>query len=156
MESSFVRSFGICLLAAAAIAVVAARAQKTQAPTPEQVEHDKAVEAVRIINTAQYDYRNYHGRFGNWTDVYASGVVTNLLETWPKVKDLSLSPSDEVIPGYRLTLLVAGEGNAYSVSLHELKSRGCGFSVFSDQSGLIYQGTVVDCPQIVDNPSEPH
>jgi hypothetical protein len=152
MPSAVVRSSGICLLAAVGIFVIVARAQRAQSPTPEQIDHGKAVEAVRIVNTAEYDYRADHGRFGSWTDVYASGIVTNLLRTWPKVKDLSISSSDEVIPGYRLTLLVADGGKAYSVSLHEMKSHGCGFSLFSDQAGLIYQGSVIDCPQITDDP----
>ncbi|HXW56299.1 MAG TPA: hypothetical protein VEJ67_11155 [Candidatus Cybelea sp.] len=152
MPSTLARSSGIYVLAVAGIFAVVARAQRAQMPTPEEIEHQNAVEAVRIINTAEYDYRTDHGRFGSWNDVYASGVVTNLLRTWPKVKDLSISSSDEIIPGYRLTLLVGGDGNAYSVSLHEMKSHGCGFSVFSDQAGLIYQGTVIDCPQITDDP----
>jgi hypothetical protein len=154
MRTTLVRSSGICLLAVAVFLVIAARAQKLQSPTPQEIERAHAIEAVRIINTAEYDFRNDRGRFGMWTEVYDSGVVTNLVETWPKAKELELSSSDEVIPGYRLTLLLADQGRVYSVSLHEMKSHGCGFSVFSDQSGLIYQGTVIDCPQITDNPSQ--
>jgi hypothetical protein len=121
---------------------------------------DKAIEAIRAINAAEYDYRADHGCCRSWVAVYAfdwrtlgsldSGLTTRRgqRQTWIE----STVPGDEVIPGYRLTLLVADDGMAYSISLHDMKSNGCGLSIFSDQSGLIYRGTVVGCPQIVDGP----
>lgn len=154
MRPSFIQPMALCLLVIAVIMLVAARAQKAQPQSPNRplTPREKAIEVVRVINTAEYDYRNDHNRFGTWDEVYASGVVTNLEQTWPRMKDLSIASGPEVIPGFRLTLLVAEEGAAYSLSLHEMQSHGCGLSVFSDQSGLIYQGTVIDCPQIVDDP----
>jgi hypothetical protein len=152
MRYSFIRPAGLCLMVVLVILLVAARAQKPQEPDQAQLDRERAVEVVRVINAAEYDYRTDHGRFGSWHEVCAAGDVTNLLQTWPKIRGLSIAPSDEVIPGYRLTLLVADEGMAYSVSLHDMKTHGCGLSVFSDQSGLIYQGTIIDCPQIVDHP----
>ena len=152
MRRSFAQPMGLCVLVVAVILLVAARAQKTQPPNRPLTPREKAIEAVRVINTAEYDYRTDHNRFGTWDEVYASGVVTNLAQTWPKMRELSISSGTEVIPGFRLTLLVAEEGAAYSLSLHEMQSHGCGLSVFSDQSGLIYQGTVIDCPQIIDDP----
>jgi hypothetical protein len=154
MRRSLMQPLGLCLLVAAVILLVAARTQTPQAQLPDRslTPREKAIEVVRVINTAEYDFRNDHSRFGTWNEVYASGVVTNLEQTWPRMKDLSIASGPEVIPGFRLTLLVAEEGGAYSLSLHEMQSHGCGLSVFSDQSGLIYQGTVIDCPQIVDDP----
>jgi len=155
MERSFVQPVGLSILVVAVILLVAARAQKPQPQLPNRAlkPREKAIEVVRVINTAEYDYRTDHNRFGTWDEVYASGVVTSLEQTWPRMKDLAISSGPEVIPGFRLTLLVAEEGAAYSLSLHEMQSHGCGLSVFSDQSGLIYQGTVIDCPQIVDDPN---
>jgi hypothetical protein len=137
------------------IPLVAARAQKRQPQWPNPAPltpREKAIEVVRVINTAEYDYHTDHGRFGSWNEVYASGAVTNLEQNWPKTKDLSIASGSEVIPGFRLTLLIAEDGAAYTLSLHEMQGHGCGLSVFSDQSGLIYQGTIIDCPQIVDDP----
>jgi hypothetical protein len=145
---------GVCVLTVAVILLVSARAQKPQPQLPNHplTAREKAIEVVRVINAAEYDYCTDHNHFGSWKEVYASGAVSNLLQTWPKIRDLSIATSSEVIPGFRLTLLIADDGAAYSVSLHEMQSHGCGLSVFSDQSGLIYEGTVVDCPQIVDQP----
>jgi hypothetical protein len=155
MRRSLMQPLGLCLLVVAVILLVAARAQtpEPQSPNRPLTPREKAIEVVRVINTAEYDFRNDHNRFGTWNEIYASGVVTNLEQTWPRMKDLSIASGPEVIPGFRLTLLVAEEGGAYSLSLHEIQSHGCGLSVFSDQSGLIYQGTVIDCPQITDPPN---
>ena len=153
MRRSFFQPAGLALLMVVVVLVVAARAQKPQAPARPLTPREKAIEVVRVINTAEYDFRNEHSRFGSWDEVYASGIVTNLEQTWPRMKDLSIASGGEVIPGFRLTLLVSDGGAAYSLSLHEMQSHGCGLSVFSDQSGLIYQGTVIDCPQIIDTPN---
>jgi hypothetical protein len=155
MRYSFIRPTGLCFMVVLVILLVAARAQKPQALNQPEIDRERTVEVVRVINAAEYDYRTDHGRFGSWHEVYAAGDVTNLLQTWPKIRDLSIAPGTEVIPGYRLTLLVADEGMAYSISLHDMRTHGCGLSVFSDQSGLIYQGTIIDCPQIVDDPDRP-
>lgn len=154
MRRPLLQPLGICLLVIAVILLVAARAHtpQTQASNPMLTPLEKAVEVVRVINAAEYDYRTDHDRFGSWDEVYASGAVTNLQQTWPRMKDLSIASGPEVIPGFRLTLLVDNDRSAYSLSLHEMKSHGCGLSVFSDQSGLIYEGTIVDCPQMIDSP----
>ncbi len=149
-----IQPVALCLLIVAVILLVAARTQTTQ-PSPANrplTPSEKAIEAVRIINTAEYNFRKDHHRFGTWNEVYASGAITPLERTWPNMGDLSFTWSSEVIPGFRLTLLVAQDGDAYSLSLHQMEGHGCGISVFSDQSGLIYEGTVIDCPQIADHP----
>lgn len=152
MRRSFVQSASLCLLILAVVFLVAARARNAQSLRPLQTDNDRAIEAVRLINAAEYDYRKSVGHFASWTEVYGSSANRELLRTWPRIEELSVAGSDEVIPGFRLTLLVGEEGGAYSVSLREMKGNGCGISVFSDQSGLIYEGKVVECPQITDQP----
>jgi len=159
MRRSLIQSAGACVLILVTVLVVAARAHQAQVTvtTPDKAVEaarirDKAIEAVRLINAAEYDYRKNAGHFASWPEVYGSSAVKELLRTWPNIGELSLAGSDEVIPGFRLTLLVGEEGGAYSVALREMQGNGCGISVFSDQSGLIYEGKVVDCPQIVDRP----
>ena len=51
------------------------------------------------------------------------------------------------IPGYMLNLLMSRDAGSYSVSLHEVVGNDCGFSIFSDESGLVYERTV-DCPKV--------
>ncbi len=57
------------------------------------------------------------------------------------MKHLQFSPGPEVMPGYRLDLLVSVDGQSYSLALHDTREGDGLFSVFSDQSGIIYLGS---------------
>ena len=105
--------------------------------------------AIRVINAAESWYRHNHGRFGSWQELYGSGAlrdVQSMVEEWRRV---SFATGPEVIPGYRLGLIVSADGAAYSISLQDIDNNGCGSSMFSDQSGLIYQGAPLDCPKMM-------
>jgi hypothetical protein len=143
MRRSIIRPIGLCLMTVLVIVLVAARAQEPQPPNQTEIDREKAINAVRAINAAEYDYRTDHGHFGSWHEV---SVFGRLAPGPPEMTPARIIlAGTEVIPGYRLTLLVADDGATYSVSLHDMKTHGCGLSFFSDQSGLIYQGTIIDC-----------
>jgi hypothetical protein len=100
--------------------------------SPSQEERRKAINLVRAINTAEvrYNVNISHGRFASWTELYNSGSV----------KDLQASPDPEVIPGYHLDLLASPDGKSFMLALHDRKDGDGLFSVFSDQSGIIFLG----------------
>jgi hypothetical protein len=100
--------------------------------SPSQEERRKAINLVRAINTAEvrYNVNISHGRFASWTELYDSGLV----------KDLQVSSGPEVIPGYHLDLLASPDGNSFMLALHDKKDGDGLFSVFSDQSGIIFLG----------------
>ena len=100
--------------------------------SPSQEERGKAINLVRAINTAEvrYNVNISHGRFASWTELYDSGLV----------KDLHVSPGPEVIPGYHLDLLASPDGKSFMLALHDKKDGDGLFSVFSDQSGIIFLG----------------
>ena len=108
----------------------ASRAQDQKSPSQE--ERMKAINLVRAINTAEvlYSVNISHGRFASWTELYDSGLV----------KDLQVSPGPEVIPGYHLDLLASPDGKSFMLALHDKKDGDGLFSVFSDQSGIIFLG----------------
>lgn len=58
--------------------------------------------------------------------------------------NLNLSQGPEVVPGWTLAMIVAADGQSYELSLHKLGDK-CGFSFFSDQRGVIYEGNVIGC-----------
>jgi hypothetical protein len=115
---------------------VGLRAQGQTSPSHE--ERLKVINLVRAINTAEVRYtmgtgkdaNDGHGHFASWTELYDSGLL----------KGLQLSPGPEIIPGYRLDLLVSTDGNSFMVALHDTKEGDGLFSVFSDQTGIIYLG----------------
>jgi hypothetical protein len=49
------------------------------------------------------------------------------------------------VPGWLLTVIVSHDGKSYQLSLRNLGDKRCRFSLFSDESGLIYQGNVIGC-----------
>lgn len=132
---------------------IAVRGQNSNPVGPaEQVQ---AVNLVRVINTAEYSYRKDHARFGAWEELYNSGAVSDAQKRSAQWGDITISAGPDVIASHRLGLFVSPDGTAYSVSLHDTQSGACGFSVFSDESGLIYQGSALDCPKITDGPEQP-
>jgi hypothetical protein len=111
-----------------------------------------------------------HGRYASWDELYNSGLLTTVQDEirsqarlsnghglvlvrkgysdavrnslqWGMVKDLQVSAGPEVMPGYRLDLLVSLDGKSYSLALHDTRDGDGLFSVFSDQSGIIFLGS---------------
>ena len=110
-----------------------------------------------------------HGRYASWDELYNSGVLTTVQDEirsqarlsnghglvfvlkgsdafrnglqWAMAKDLQVSAGPEVMPGYRLDLLVSIDGKSYSLALHDMRDGDGLFSVFSDQSGIIFLGS---------------
>jgi hypothetical protein len=112
------------------IVALSAASRAEDQKSPSQEERLKAVNLVRAINTAEvrYNVNISHGRFASWTELYDSGLV----------KDLQVSPGPEVIPGYHLDLLASPDGKSFMLALHDKKDGDGLFSVFSDQSGIIF------------------
>ena len=128
------------IISAAVLLIVAlsaaSRAQDQKLPSQE--ERTKAINFVRAINTAEVRYyagtangaNDGHGRFASWPELYSSGLV----------KEQQVSRGPEVIPGYHLDLLASPDGKSFMIALHDTRDGDGLFSVFSDQSGIIFLG----------------
>jgi len=114
------------------LVVLSAASRAQDQKSPSQEERLKAINLVRAINTAEvrYNANISHGRFASWSELYNSGMV----------KELEVSPGAEIIPGYRLNLLASPDGKSFLVALHDTRDGDGLFSVFSDQSGIIFLG----------------
>ncbi len=110
-----------------------------------------------------------HGRYASWDELYNSGFLKAVQDElhsqatearvsfggagvffvqrfapslqWAMVKDLQVSAGPEVMPGYRLDLLVSADGKSYSVALHDTRDGNGLLSIFSDQNGIIFLGS---------------
>jgi len=117
--------------------------------SPSHEERARAVNLVRLINTAEQRYNggtgkgatDAHGRYASWDELFKSGILKTVQDQWAMVKDLQVSASAEVMQGYHLDLLVSADGKSYSVALHDTREGDGLFSVFSDQNGLIFLGS---------------
>lgn len=119
--------------------------------TPNEEQRAQAINVVRLINTAEAMYSlgtsknagDGHGQYTSWEELYRSGVVKTAQDRWSIVRSLQVSTSPEVIPGYRLDLIVAPDGKTFSVALHDTMPADGMFTVFSDQTGIIYLGAPI-------------
>jgi len=123
---------------------VSLRGQDQKSPNLE--ERAKIVNTVRLVNTAEASYfgsADSKGRYASWEELYKSGIVKSLQER-PFFKTVQVSPGPEVIPGYRLDLVVSADGKAYLLALHDTKKGDHLFSAFSDQNGVIFLGSPLE------------
>ena len=102
----------------------------------------KLVNAIRLLNTNEYRYKNENGRFADRDEMLA----------FLRQKDrLSKSPIDLENPTpYELAITTTSDGTHYQITLqrpsdmHE-KSTWCKTAAFSDERGVIFLGQAIDC-----------
>lgn len=146
-KSRFRSVFAVALLLVGISASLLAQEQKS----PSHDERAKAVNLMRLINTAELSYNkgtrtknggiDAHGRYASWDELNDSGVLKAAQSHMAMVKNLQISAGPKVIEGYRLDLLVSADGKSYSVALHDTRDGDGLFSVFSDQNGIIFLGS---------------
>ena len=136
----------VLTVAFAAYGFAKPQTQSNSENLPSPQDQLTAVTIVRAINTAEVSYLYGYGkgpeasqprhRYATWPDLYASGLLEGL-KSAPGI--WSLVNADGV-QGYKLALIVSSDGQSYELALHDAKPENALFSVFSDQSGLIYTG----------------
>jgi hypothetical protein len=122
-------------------------------PSPQAL---RAVDIIRVINTAEVgtcrdqNATNDSTRFMPWAQLvnapcfkkaqsYLSG------SHFAQSGRLSFSAGPEIVPGLVLRLVVSPDGKHYNLSLGEKPSVQCGFTFFSDERGVIYEGRALGC-----------
>jgi hypothetical protein len=147
----------ISMFVATTLACALLAAAQTQRPEPprqayeggafETIQESRlvGVNIVRLINTAELDYKYAHDRYANWDELYRSSAIVAAQRRSAGATGVTLAPGPEVVPGWVLTVIVSQDGKSYQLSLRNLADKQCRFSLFSDQSGLIYQGNVIGC-----------
>ena len=149
------RGTAIAILAVGALACAALVMAQAGEPAPA-VPHDPmvfqapdavratGVNVVRLINTAEAEYKHAHGGYAAWPELYRSGIIAKHEKPGLMFGNLNLTEGPEVAPGWTLAMIAAADDQSYELSLHNLKDK-CQFSFFSDQRGLIYEGNVIGC-----------
>lgn len=102
----------------------------------------KLVNALRLLNTQEYSYRNETGRFATREEML----------TFLRKKDsLSQSPIDLENPKpYELAIATSPDGMHYQITLKRTsdmndKSTWCKTAAFSDDAGVIFLGSAIGC-----------
>jgi hypothetical protein len=132
-----------CLVLCAFLGVLATgSAIPSQVSGPDQVSNTKLVNALRLLNTQEYVYRQEIGRFASREEML----------TFLRTKGiLSRSPIDLENPQpYELVVTTSPDGMHYQITLKRPsdmndKSTWCKTAAFSDDAGVIFLGSALDC-----------
>jgi hypothetical protein len=149
------QSIGLVLIVLAFVLVVTAteRGQDITTQTSGR-DHERgsvAVNILRAINTAEYDYRYKHGGFVIWAtlvkneDLKLRGMEF-AAQNEPKLGSVSLSEGPEILPGWMLRLNLTPDGKGYDVMLQDKTDKTCGYAALTDERAIIRQSKTIDCP----------
>ena len=100
-----------------------------------------AVQLIRVLNTAEQQYRSERSRFGTFVELAGGGYLRksdNTRKIWPNEFD----PADPVhpFPGVTCRLTVSPDGKAYQLSVVADAEPALQWAFFSDERGLIFEG----------------
>lgn len=151
--------------------LVTARAIPQETVQPD-ISTEKLVNTLRLLNTEEYEYRHETGRFAAREEMLTFLRTKGLLSQTPTdlarrktrfasqqemstslqtKKPLSESPIDLENPKpYELTITTSSDGMHYQITLKRPsdmndESTWCKTASFSDDSGLIFLGSALDC-----------
>jgi hypothetical protein len=132
-----------CLVLCAFLGVLATgSAIPSQVSGPDEVSNTKLVNALRLLNTQEYVHRQEIGRFASREEML----------TFLRTKGvLSRSPIDLENPQpYELVVTTSPDGMHYQITLKRPsdmndKSTWCKTAAFSDDAGVIFLGSALDC-----------
>jgi hypothetical protein len=132
-----------CLVLCAFLGVLATgSAIPSQVSGPDEVSNAKLVNALRLLNTQEYVYRQEIGRFASREEML----------TFLRTKGiLSGSPIDLENPQpYELVVTTSPDGKHYQITLKrpsDMNDKGtwCKTAAFSDDAAVIFLGAALDC-----------
>ena len=129
----------------------------SQAADLDDQERAAALSTVRMLNTYQVTYKvnEGQGRYGSFADLAASEGFQKNIEAMTRngrglvrvdASRYNLLSEENFLPGWKLSQVVSPDGLAYKLSLIRVGDE-CRFGFFTDQVGIIYKGTVINCPE---------
>jgi hypothetical protein len=151
--STPLRCLSVLTLCVSFLLTTPVRAQKNPVGLQdrERERRSLAVNLVRAINAAETNYKKNHGSYATWDSLLGNGDFSEAGTKWapesfPTVAHAMYGRGPEIVPGWKLRLQLSKDGNAYDVLLEDLTDSKCGFAVFTDDRGLIRQGSYINCP----------
>ena len=95
---------------------------------------------LRLINTAEAQYKFAHGIYANYATLLRSGQLKETGGSEFTLLPRNLRSETDPLPGYRLRLLISQDGSSYQLSIQETTA-DCGTGLFSDETGVISKAT---------------
>jgi hypothetical protein len=97
---------------------------------------------VGLINTAEARYKFAHAVYADYATLLRSGQLKDTGGREFTVLPGNLQSETDPLPGYRLRLLVSPDGSSYQLSIQE--KTDCGTGLFSDETGVVFEGHPLD------------
>jgi len=151
------RKFAVAsiLLVFCLLLVSRALAQRAVSPGSQDRENERrslAINMVRAINAAEARYKKTQGTYVPWSTLVTNLDFTETGTKWapesiPTVSHAMYGPGPEIVPGWKLRLILSKDATSYDLSLEDVSDPKCSYAVFSDDRGLIRQGKSVSCTQ---------
>jgi len=98
-----------------------------------------------LINAAEFQYRFTHGIYADYSTLLRSGELQKTGGRQFTLVPKNLQSATDPLPGYLLRLLVSPDGSSYQLSIQEKTPTDCAPGVFSDETGVIFDGHTLGC-----------
>lgn len=109
-------------------------------PDPHMLNEFEARRVAQAINRAESDYFAQHHEFVTFERLKSSNLFTG-----KRALPLPVA-SDGLVKDHYLRFLVSPDGRRYMLSLVP-DPGGCGFCVYSDETGAVYTAPSLDCTE---------
>lgn len=123
------------LITLALLAGVFGIAQTSTVQHDDAAKKESAVALMRLINTAEADYRTQKGTYGDFQQLAGANLLQTKSARFAAGEQFNAANPTEPVPGLHLNLSLAAGGNGYQTSV--LVTRDCGF--YSDQDAVIFE-----------------
>ncbi|HEV2426048.1 MAG TPA: hypothetical protein VGZ29_14555 [Terriglobia bacterium] len=110
------------------------------APDPHMLNEFEARRFAQAVNRAESDYFAQHHAYATFEKLQSLHLFTG-----KRALPLPVA-SDGLVKDHYLRLLVSPDGRRYMLSLVP-DPGGCGFGVFSDETGAVYTAPSLDCTE---------
>ena len=94
-----------------------------------------------LINAAEFQYRFANGIYADYPTLVRSGQLQKTRGQFTVVPKTVESVSDP-LPGYLIRLVVTPDGRSYQLSIQEKTFVDCALGLFSDETGIIFDGHI--------------
>jgi hypothetical protein len=98
-----------------------------------------------LINAAEFQYKFANGVYADYSTLLRSGQLQKTGGRQFTLVPKNLHSATDPLPGYLLRLQVSPDGSSYQFSIQEKTSADCASGVFSDETGVIFDGHTLGC-----------
>ena len=117
----------------------------------DQERRSFAQNLARAINAAEADYFKSHQVYASWDTLTGLGDFSQsgtrfASADFPTVAHALYGSGPEIVPGWRLRLLLSNKEKSYDVLIEDVNDLKCGYAVMTDERGKIRRGNFLECP----------